>query len=170
MTTLTVDVLAEHPQDAPAIEKLHERAFGPGRFARTAFRLREGTPEVAELCFVARVGTLLVGSVRLSPVSVGGTPALLLGPLAVEPAFSSKGIGMGLVERSLDAATARGDRLVFLVGDYAYYARAKFERVPMGQVTLPGPVDPGRLLFRALVPDALTGVTGVMKAGSLLSA
>lgn len=164
MTTLTIDVLTEQPDDAIAIEKLHERAFGPGRFARTAFRLREKNPELPELCFVARVGTFLVGSIRLSRVRVGETPALVLGPLAVEPAFSSKGIGMSLMTRALDAARARGDTLVFLVGDLPYYARVGFARVPMGKVTLPGPVDPGRLLFLELQPDAFKDVTGMMTA------
>lgn len=167
MTTLTVDLLTEQPDDAPAIEKLHERAFGPGRFARTAFRLREGNPEIADLCFVARVGTFLVGSIKMSRVHIGETPALILGPLAVEPAFEGKGIGMNLMSRALDTAAAQGDRLVFLVGDLSYYARAGFKVVPMGQVTLPGPVDPSRLLYRELAPGALASVSGVMKAGRI---
>lgn len=166
MTTLTVDILAESAEDAAAIEKLHERSFGPGRFARTAFRLREmGPGDVPELCFVARVGTFLVGSVRLSPVRIGDVDALMLGPLAVEPAFENKGIGMGLMRRALDTARARGDRLVFLVGDYPYYNRVGFERVPPGRVTLPGPVDPARLLYLELQPGAFEGVAGMMSGG-----
>jgi predicted N-acetyltransferase YhbS len=164
MTTLTIDVLSEQPDDALPIEKLHERAFGPGRFARTAFRLREGNRELPELCFVARVGTFLVGSIRLSRVKIGDTTALVLGPLAVEPAFSSKGIGMSLMTRAIDAARDGGDTLIFLVGDLPYYARVGFARVPMGQVSLPGPVDPARLLYLELQPDALKGVSGVMQA------
>ena len=93
MNELTLDILLESATDAPAIEKLHERAFGPGRFAKSAYRLREGIAPVAELSFIARVGTLLVGSVRLTPARLGATAALLLGPLAVEPAFAGRGIG-----------------------------------------------------------------------------
>jgi len=160
MNELTLDILPESPSDAPAIEKLHERAFGPGRFAKTAYRLREGVAAVPELSFIARVGTLLVGSVRLSPVRIADVPALLLGPLAVEPAFSGRRIGLDLIRRALDAATRRGDRLVFLVGDEPYYARAGFQAVPPGRVRLPGPVDPRRLLVRELVPGAFEGVDG----------
>ncbi len=165
MTTLTVDISAERAEDCPAIERLHEHVFGPGRFSRTAFRLREGRAPVAELACCARVGTFLVGSIRYDAIRVAATPALMLGPLAVDPAFASKGIGLALMTRTLDAARARGDRLVFLVGDLPYYARAGFARVPAGRVALPGPVDPGRLLFLELQPGAFDGVSGVMAPG-----
>lgn len=164
MTSLPLDILPETPDYAAAIEKLHERGFGPGRFARTAFRLREGARRLDDLSFIARVGTLLVGSVRLSPIRIGGTPAILLGPLAVEPAFMGRGIGTALLERSLAAARAAGHRLVILVGDAPFYARVGFRKVPHGQVTLPGPVDPDRLLFCELVPGAFEGVRGTAAA------
>ncbi len=96
------------PADEAAIEKLDERAFGPGRYARTAYRLREGSPPDLSLSFVARVGTLLVGANRMTPILVGLSPALLLGPLTVEPAFRSQGVGEALIKKSLDAARAAG--------------------------------------------------------------
>lgn len=150
MTTLPLAILHEQPGDAVAVHYLHERAFGPGRFARSAYRLREGVPPIGELSFVARVGTFLVGSNRMSAILIGPAPALLLGPLVVDPAFRSRGIGIALLEASLGAATAAGHRLVMLVGDEPYYARVGFSRVPAGRVTLPGPVDPRRVLWRAL--------------------
>ena len=78
MSELALTILPETAVDAPAIDRLHERTFGPGRFARTAFRIREGREHVLDLSFTARIGTLLVGSVRLTPICVGETPALLL--------------------------------------------------------------------------------------------
>src|SRR3954463_10689325 len=102
MTQLPLVIRPELPGDADPIERLHERAFGPGRFARTAFRLREGAATTPELCFTALVGTLLVGSIRLSPLVLGPEPGLLLGPLAVDPAFEGRGIGAALIARSLD--------------------------------------------------------------------
>ena len=80
MTELSLIIRAEQPIDAEPIERLHERAFGPGRFARTASRLREGVPPILDLSFTALVGTLLVGSVRLTPVLAGEEPSLILGP------------------------------------------------------------------------------------------
>ena len=95
---IAIDLTTETPDDGPVIDKLHERAFGPGRFTRTAFRLREGVPPHPDLSFVARIGSMIVGSIRLTPMHVGETSALLLGPLTVEPAFRSRGIGLTLMK------------------------------------------------------------------------
>ena len=160
MTQLPLVIRPELPGDAEAVERLHERAFGPGRFARTAFRLREGAPHVPELSFTALVGTLLVGSVRLTPVTAGEAPALVLGPLTVDPAFENRGIGRALIERALQAAREAGHRLVVLVGDEPYYARFGFRRVPQGQLAMPGPVDPARFLALELAEGALAGAQG----------
>jgi predicted N-acetyltransferase YhbS len=165
MNALTLEILPETSQDGAAIEKLHERAFGPGRFAKSAYRLREGVAPLTELSFIARVGTFLVGSVRLTPIRVGQAAALLLGPLTVEPAFANRGIGLALMQKALATAEARGDRLVFLVGDEPYYARAGFRVVsPPGRIRLPGPVDPKRVLVRELAPGAFDGVAGELAA------
>jgi predicted N-acetyltransferase YhbS len=162
MTDLSLTILPETSDDAVAIERLHERTFGPGRYARTAYRIREGVDHDPDLSFTARIGTLLVGSVRLSPIRIGGTPALLLGPLTVEPPFRDRGIGLGLIERALQEAKARGHKLVVLVGDEPYYQRCGFKRVPKGIATMPGPVDPQRLLVAELADGAFAGVSGAI--------
>jgi predicted N-acetyltransferase YhbS len=160
MNDVSLTILPESEADAVAIERLHERTFGPGRYARTAYRLREQVAHRLGLSFTARVGTLLVGSVRLSPVRVGETKALLLGPLTVEPPFRERGVGQALIERALAAARAEGHRLVILVGDESYYGRSGFKRIPPGRVSMPGPVDPDRLLVAELHDGAFDGVTG----------
>src|SRR5438477_12770417 len=104
MTDLSLTILTEKPEDAAAIERLHDRTFGPGRYARTAYRIREKMPHLRGLSFTARIGTLLVGSVRLSPIRIGASKALLLGPLTIEPPFRDRGIGIALIERALKAA------------------------------------------------------------------
>ena len=146
--------------DAEPIERLNERVFGPGRFARSAYRIRETTDPDPGLSFVARVGTLLVGASAMTPIAIGGSSALLLGPLIVEPVFRSQGIGEALVLRSLGAAKAAGWKLVILVGDEPYYARMGFQRAPAGCISLPGPVDPERLLYCELEPGALAATKG----------
>lgn len=163
MSDLSLTILPETPDDALAIDRLHERTFGPGRYARTAYRIREQLPHRLDLSFTARIGTLLVGSVRLTAIAIGSAKALLLGPLTVEPPFRQHGIGAALIERALTEARERGHRLVLLVGDEPYYGRAGFKRVPKGQITLPGPVDPARILASELVSSALEGVSGTIK-------
>jgi predicted N-acetyltransferase YhbS len=163
MIELSINFAAMTQADEAHIEKLDERAFGPGRFARTAYRLREGVAPDPSLSFVARVGTLLVGANRMTPILIGAAPALLLGPLTVEPAFRSQGVGEKLVKTSLDAARAAGHGLVLLVGDEDYYARLGFKHVPHGRIAMPGPVDPDRLLYCELRDGALAAASGKMR-------
>jgi predicted N-acetyltransferase YhbS len=163
MSDLSLTILAETANDAQAIERLHDRTFGPGRYALSAYRLREHVEHLLELSFTAWIGTLLVGSVRQLPVLIGETKALLLGPLTVEPPFRSRGVGRALLERALRDAKARGHRLVLLVGDEAYYSRVGFKAVPKGRASMPGPVDYNRLLVTELVDGAFEGVSGAIR-------
>jgi predicted N-acetyltransferase YhbS len=163
MSELSLTILPETEGDAPAIDRLHERTFGPGRYARSAYRLREGRGHLPALSFTARIGTLLVGSVRLTPICIGDTPALLLGPLTVEPPFRERGVGSALIERALKEAKAAGHKLVVLVGDEPFYGKTGFKRIPKGQVKLPGPVDPARLLVAELAGGAFDGVEGMIR-------
>jgi predicted N-acetyltransferase YhbS len=154
------------PEDAAAIGALHARAMGPGRFARTAYRVREGAQAgFSPFCRVSVLGNRLVAAVRFTKVSIGGKGgALLLGPLAVEPALANRGYGRALAGAALEDARAAGIALVVLVGDEPYYARLGFRRIPRGQVLLPGPVDPDRLLAAELAPGALAAYSGLLRA------
>jgi predicted N-acetyltransferase YhbS len=163
MNDLSLTILPETEKDAQAIERLLERTFGPGRFVLSAYRLREHVDHLLDLSFTARIGTLLVGSVRQLPICIGDTPALLLGPLTVEPPFRGRGVGRKLLERALTDAKARGHRLVLLVGDEPYYSRAGFKAVPKGRATMPGPVDYSRLLVAELVEGAFENVSGTIR-------
>jgi predicted N-acetyltransferase YhbS len=163
MSDLSLTVLPETEADALPIERLHERTFGPGRFARTSFRIRERVPHRLDLSFTARIGTLLVGSARQTPVRIGETPALLLGPVTIEPPFRGRGIGQALTARALEAARSKDHRLVVLVGDEPYYGRLGFKPIPKGRATMPGPVDPARLLVCELVDGAFDGVSGPIR-------
>ncbi|MGL4243247.1 MAG: GNAT family N-acetyltransferase [Beijerinckiaceae bacterium] len=160
MAGLDIVISPERASDAQAVQHLEERAFGPGRYVRSAYRLREGNPHDPALSFVARVSTLVVGSIRLSRIRIGERPALLLGPLTVDPAFRSKGIGRMLIDAAIEAARAAGHAIVLLVGDEAYYGRAGFVRLRPGTVRMPGPVDPMRVLALGLTEGALDGLTG----------
>jgi predicted N-acetyltransferase YhbS len=163
MADLSLTIMPETADDAVAIERLHERTFGPGRFAKSAYRIREGVPHQLDLSFTARIGTLLVGSVQLTSISIGDAKGLLLGPLTVEPPFRERGIGQMLIERALSEAKVKGHRLVVLVGDEPYYAKSGFKRIPKGRLVMPGPVDPARLLVCELAEGAFEGVSGSIK-------
>lgn len=155
--------------DAPRIAALHQRVFGPGRFARSAYRVREAivgrSPQVSDFCRVAHLGSRLVAALRMSEIAIGGGHgAALLGPLAVDPDFAGQGFGRALISEALEAARAKGIALVVLVGDEPYYGRFGFRPVPPGQVTFPGPVNPARILAVELAPEALARFCGLISA------
>lgn len=153
------------PADLPLVSKLHAKVFGPGRFARTAYRVREATPDISRYCRAAFLNGRMVAAVRFTEITIGGSEgALLLGPLVVDPDFAGKGFGRGLIGEALAAAKEDGVRLVILVGDEPYYARFGFHPAPQGRILLPGPVDAKRLLAAELTPGALNAFSGLVAA------
>lgn len=153
------------PEDLPQISALHARVFGPGCYTRTAYRIREGTPPISRFCRKVLIDGRLIAAIRMTEVRIGGKPGvLLLGPLAVEPEWAGQGYGRRLVAEVMAAAKAEGIRLIVLVGDEPYYGRFGFVRVKPGQITLPGPVDPARVLAAELVPGALESYRGLITA------
>jgi predicted N-acetyltransferase YhbS len=151
--------------DEPAIAILHGRVFGPGRFARTAYRVREGRPGVSRLCRVVDVNGRIAASIHLTDIVVGGVPgAALLGPIGVDPDFQSQGFGKELMTEAIEGARAGGVRVILLVGDEPYYGRFGFKPCPRGQITLPGPVNMQRLLALEIQPGALAQFVGVVAA------
>jgi predicted N-acetyltransferase YhbS len=160
-----IETRALTPADLAAVQQLHARVFGPGRFARSAYRVREGKPLLSPFCRAAFRGRQLVAALRLSPVAVGGRAgALLLGPLAVAPEFAGQGHGRRLIGEALAAAREAGVELVVLVGDEPYYGRFGFVRVPPGQIVFPGPVNPARILAAPLREGALEDYRGLVGA------
>ncbi|HUB84831.1 MAG TPA: N-acetyltransferase, partial [Rhizomicrobium sp.] len=132
----------EAPEDRPLVDALNAASFGPGRYVKAAYRLREGVDPIAALSFVAVEKGVFRGSVRFWPISVGTEKALLLGPLAVQSDQRGRGIGIALMNKGVEEARARGHRAIILVGDLPYYSRVGFKPLARGRVTFPGPVDP----------------------------
>ncbi|WP_333824537.1 GNAT family N-acetyltransferase [Pinisolibacter sp.] len=164
MTTHTPVIRPETPAEDAAIEALHEHAFGPGRFARTAFRLREGVACDPDLSLVALVDGRLAGSVKLTAIRIGDAPSLLLGPLAVDPDHGSRGLGRALVRAAVEKARALGHRSILLVGDAPYYGPLGFHHVKPTDVIMPGPVDTARVLLCELVEGAAAEAKGRVKS------
>ncbi len=167
MSDLEIVINPELACHYDVIEKLSATAFGPGRFTRTAFRLREGVLPENELSFVALYKGYLVGSVRVTRVIIGADLALVLGPLVVDPEYKNAGIGKKLMQQSVSASKELGYQLIILVGDEPYYKPFGFKKVNPGQITLPGPVDPTRFLYCELQDKAMTQYSGQVKTYSV---
>lgn len=158
-----VTIRQERPADAAAREALLDDAYGPARFTKTSARLREGRLPAEGLSLVAVENGRLVGTVRLWQVALGrNRPALLLGPLAVDPCWRRRGIGAALVRRTIQDAAGLGHGAILLVGDAPYYGRFGFSAEKTGALWMPGFCDPHRMLALELIPGTLDGVRGLV--------
>jgi predicted N-acetyltransferase YhbS len=159
-------IRAERASDVVAREALLDACFGANRHARTCQRLRDGRAPAEGLAFAAvrQEGPKdrLVGTLRLWHVSAGGTRALVLGPLAVDPSCRELGVGAALMAGALAAAKARGHGAVILLGDAPYYARFGFSALRTSELSLPGPFERDRLLGLELREGALDGAWGMI--------
>ncbi len=153
------------PSDDQFVEELQALAFGPGRFARTAFRVRERVPIDKSLSLIAEIDGRPVASVWMTPISVGGIDGYLLGPLATDPAYRGRGAGKLLVKEVTKMALARGEgSFVLLVGDEPYYGPLGFAPTTLGAIQFPGPVDPKRVLLHSADPTLALRLSGPIAA------
>lgn len=151
----------EDPSHDATIEEINAEAFGPGRYTRAAYRIREAGSHDRSLSFVALDGCEVVASVRMTPIAAGEGRAMLLGPLAVRPDFKKLGIGRKLVSLAIEAARERGDvPAVLLVGDEPYYGPLGFVPVQSGRLAFPAPVDPRRVLVCELKENGTEKLCG----------
>ena len=167
--TTSLDIRPMTASDLARITDLHGKVLGPGRFARTAYRVRERAALRASspypLSRVGWAGTDIAAAVSMNPITIGGkSGAVLLGPLVVAPDFSGQGLGEKMVNDALDTARKQNVKLVLLVGDHSYYKRFGFEVVDAEKISMPGPVDPHRVLAIALSEGSLAEFSGPISA------
>ena len=160
-----IAIREERPTDVSDREALLDTCFGAERFRKTCQRLREGRRPAEGLALVVEMDGRLVGTVRLWNVSAGpGRPALMLGPLAVDPALQGLRVGSKLMREALARAAALAHRAVLLVGHAPYYARFGFSSEGLDGLWLPGPYERERFLGLELEPGALQGARGLVGA------
>ena len=164
-----IQIRAEHPHDVAARERLLDACFGANRRAKTSERLREGRLPARGLAFSATRHGRLIGTLRLWNVAAGACPALLLGPLAVDPALQRQGLGRVMMHAALGRAESLGHGAVLLVGDAPYYDRFGFAQGLTAELTLPGPFARERFLGLALRTRALDGAGGLVRATGRLA-
>lgn len=161
---MTYSILPQRPADAAHFDTLLDRTFGPDRLAKTVYRLRHGVEDLTALRLVAVDETeRLAASLRFWPILVETAPAILLGPLAVEPVLQGRGIGKALVRHGLEAARHSGHEICVVVGEPEYYGPYGFASATAAGLILPGPVDPRRFQVLEIKPGALEGVRGLIR-------
>lgn len=156
-------IAAEMAGEIPARDALLDRAMGPRWKKKSSEKLRRGRLPSQGLAFVARdAAGGVVGTVRLWDVVADERRALLLGPLAVDPAAKSAGIGSALMRHAVGEAKRLGHGAILLVGDAAYYERFGFSADKTGELAMPGPFERHRFLALELVEGALDGARGTL--------
>lgn len=154
-------IVAEKPEHAAGIERVLDRAFGPGRFAKTSERVRErgahAEPSLSRVALDAAGN--VVGVCRIWRVTAGAE-LFFLGPLAVDPEAQAAGLGLALTREAVAACRAAGTTGIVLVGAERFFRPLGFSIVPAGRLSMPGPVDPARFLWLELRPGGLDGVRG----------
>lgn len=159
-------IVVETPAHAAALERVLDRAFGPGRFAKTSERVREnGARHRLDLSRVALAAGEAIGCCRLHDIAVGVHDALFLGPLAVDPKRQHAGLGARLVAAAVEAALSEG-RAIILVGAQSFFAPFGFTKIPPGRVVMPGPVDPDRFLWFGPQREILSGAISAPRGAS----
>lgn len=166
-----IHISQEVPGEAAAREAILDRAMGAARHLKPSELLRKGRRPADGLALVARFGANIVGTVRLWHVAAGnGSPALLLGPLAIDPDWQGNGIGSALMETAIAGAAVLGHAAILLVGDAPYYARFGFSADHTRHLSMPAPVLRRRFLGLELQSGALAGAAGkVMATGQPIS-
>lgn len=164
-----IEIIPETPsKHAVAIEALYDRTFGPGHFAKTAERLREGSKSLPDLSRVAVRDGAVVGVTRLWPISVGeqGVKGVFVGPVAVDPAFQGHRLGLTITGEALEAATLAKWSVAVLIGAPRYFSELGFEVTET--LKFPGPQDAQRVMTRPLAghPEHLAGTVRVLRADS----
>lgn len=157
----------EPPAHDAEIEAINAEAFGPGRFVKSSYKIREGGAHDRSMSYVVLKDGHVVASVRMTPIAAGQGRAMLLGPLAVKPEFKNQGLGKALVRIALEAAATAGAGVTMLVGDAPYYEPLGFRRIPYGQIEMPRPTDPNRMLAVEHVPGALSLMRGLVTHAAL---
>ena len=158
------EILPQRSQDHEHFESLLDRTFGPDRLGKTVYRLRDGVEDLPDLRFAAvdRDGILLA-SLRFWPIMIETAPAILLGPLAVEPALQGQGIGKALLRHGLAVARRLDHRICVVVGEPEYYSPYGFVNAAAAGLILPGPVDPRRFQVLEMEAGALENLRGLVR-------
>jgi predicted N-acetyltransferase YhbS len=143
-------LIAENASHAAGIERVLDRAFGPGRFAKPSERVREFAVHRPELSRVALVGADVIGVCRIYDISIGDSAALFLGPLAVDPEAQHGGMGHALVTATIDLCRAANHTGIVLMGAPSFFGKLGFSQIPEGQVQMPIPVEARRLQWIVL--------------------
>ena len=149
------NIRSANENDGEQIMELLNNTFGPGRYARSVYRLREMRSYVEKFSYVYEQNNQIIASISYCKTIINlQSNGLLLGPLAVELEQKGKGFGVQLVEHTLSLINDSMFDFVIVVGDLDYYERFGFNRIEQ-DIKFYGPVDKNKLLLKTINKDLL---------------
>ncbi len=143
------DIRKKIKSDNDTIENLLNKTFGPGRYARSVYRLREYKPYLDDYSYVYYLNGKIQASISFCETLINNSyTGLLLGPLAVEPNQVGKGYGKKLIKYSLDKISINSQiYFIIVVGEYDYYKEFGFNKLG-NHFVFYGPVNKNRVLIK----------------------
>ena len=134
--------------DNEKILKLLNQSFGPGRFARSVYRLREIKGRETDFSYVNEKNNEILSSIQYFQTYLNqDLLGLLLGPLAVEPKYRGQGFGVALVEHTIQIIKKETNYdFILVIGDNEYYKKFGFEKINC-DLNFFGPVNINKVLI-----------------------
>ncbi len=149
--SITWTTRAETGADIAAIDAVNFHAFGRRYEPDIVIRLRASSAWIPALSYVATRDGEVVAHALLSRCHIDRSPALVLGPVAVLPAYQRSGAGGATVRAALDAARDAGEHAVVLLGHPEYYPRFGFR--PSTEFGIHGEHDGPAQMALGLAPE-----------------
>ncbi|MEC8315491.1 MAG: N-acetyltransferase [Pseudomonadota bacterium] len=143
----SIFIRKEQEIDNTEINTLYTNSFGPGRYAKSAFRYREKYDHLIDISQVLICQNKLIGSVRFWNILVNNKKSLLLGPIVMHRDYRGQGFGKRLLKDSILNCKNLGHNLIILVGDLSYYSKVGFKRIGQRKILFEGPVNYERVLY-----------------------
>lgn len=173
-----LSLAAFKPTYLEQVNGLLDAAFGADRRKKSSYKLRETCQDIPDLSHVIlhnnpNKPNTIAATIAFWQMDVGGSKALLLGPLAVHDDFRGQGLGQYLmaatIAKAIDKAAASNWQFIILIGDLDYYAKIGFQRVPAGTLDYPQPTDPKRILYLDIASNGLQNLMLQTKLPMLLN-
>jgi putative acetyltransferase len=159
-------IRSEKPQDHEAIHRVNRLAFGREEEASLVAALRRSDAYIPGLSLVAEENGGIIGHILFTRIHIKGktrsVEALALAPMCVLPEMQRRGIGSALVEIGLEECAEFGHRIVIVVGHPEFYPRFGFRPAAESGIQAPFPVPSEAFMALALVPGALSWVSGIV--------
>ena len=158
--TTEATIRVARPEDDPAIHDVHRTSFPSEEEANLVDRLRADGDALVSV--VAVLEDAVIGHALFSRMGIvgaaGEVQAVALAPVAVRPDYRCRGLAAAVIEEGLRLCAGRGERIVLVLGDPAYYRRFGFTAETAAAIESPWPGP--HFMAKALTLGALDGVAG----------